>query len=123
MVNMIFEKIYYILLLCVVYAILNASGTALIKSTATEYNLINLSSYINILLDIRIVAGIALNFSSMLIIIKALSMERFTYVFPVAIGINFVVTIIIGYVVFGERLDIDMLSGILLILLGIFIMS
>jgi len=123
MVNMIFEKIYYILLLCVVYAILNASGTALIKSTATEYNLINLSSYINILLDIRIVAGIALNFSSMLIIIKALSMERFTYVFPVAIGINFVVTIIIGYVVFGERLDIEMLSGILLILLGIFIMS
>ena len=120
---MIFEKIYYILLLCVVYAILNASGTALIKSTATEYNLINLSSYINILLDIRIVAGIALNFSSMLIIIKALSMERFTYVFPVAIGINFVVTIIIGYVVFGERLDIEMLSGILLILLGIFIMS
>ena len=117
------EKTYYIIALCLSYAILNVSGTALIKNAVVGSDLNSIRSYIYTLFELKVMTGILLNFSSMLIMMKALSLEKFTYVFPVAIGINFAITVIIGYIVFGEEVDINLLFGLLFIMAGIILMS
>jgi multidrug transporter EmrE-like cation transporter len=59
----------------------------------------------------------------MLVVFKALSSANFTFVIPVSTGINFILTIIVGYYVFKDPLNFISFLGFGLIISGIILLS
>ena len=81
---------------CFLYAMLNVSGAAIIKWKLKGKVLTSIAQWMNFLLDIQVIGAFVLVFISALVIFKALSVGKFTFVVPVSTGINFVLTIIVG---------------------------
>ncbi len=110
-------------LYCALYALLNVSGAAIIKWNLKGKVLTSFNQWINILLNIQVIAAFALIFVSMLVIFKALSSANFTFVIPVSAGINFIFTIIAGYYIFKDQLGLASFVGFTLIISGILLLS
>jgi multidrug transporter EmrE-like cation transporter len=107
----------------IMYAAINVSGAALIKTDLKGKSLTGLSDYFLFLIRWRVIAGFALVFLSAIILIKALSMAKISLVNPMATGINFGFTLIVGYFLFQERITLSHYVGLALILAGILIIS
>ena len=105
------------------YALLNVSGAALIKSELKNRVLASFPDYISLLMRIRVLAGFAIIFLSALVFFKALSTTKFSIVMPIAIGINFCLTIVFGYFFFSEKISFATLFGLVLILSGVAIIG
>lgn len=112
-----------VVLYSILYAAINVSGAALIKSDLKNQSLSGISDYVSFLLRWRVIAGFALVFLSAIILIKALSMAKISLVNPMATGINFGFTLIVGYFLFHERITVSHYVGLALILAGILIIS
>ena len=112
-----------VVLYSVLYAAINVSGAALIKSDIKNSTLNSVADYILFLLRWRVIAGFALVFLSAIILIKALSIAKISIVNPMATGVNFGFTLIAGYFVFNERIGMAHYLGLALILSGILIIS
>lgn len=110
-------------LYCALYALLNVSGAAIIKWNLKGKVLTTLNEWISLLLNIQVIGAFALIFVSMLVIFKALSSANFTFVIPVSAGINFVFTIIAGYYIFKDHLNMVSFTGFALIISGIILLS
>jgi multidrug transporter EmrE-like cation transporter len=111
------------ILFCFLYAILNASGAALIKSEIPLHYLNTIKEYIAFLCTWKVILGFIIIAASAIIIIKALSINQFSIIMPIAIGINFSLTIIIGMFFFKDTLSVYSILGLFLILSGIIIMG
>lgn len=110
-------------LYCALYALLNVSGAAIIKWNLKGKVLTTVNEWISLLLNVQVIAAFALIFVSMLVIFKALSSANFTFVIPVSAGINFVLTIIAGYFIFKDHLNMISFIGFTLIISGIILLS
>jgi multidrug transporter EmrE-like cation transporter len=110
-------------ILCFFYALLNVTGAAIIKWNLKGRVLSTLNDWINLLLNVQVIGAFVLVFASMLVIFKALSTANFTFVIPVSAGINFILTIIVGYFVFKDHLNAFSFIGFTLIISGIIILS
>jgi multidrug transporter EmrE-like cation transporter len=110
-------------LFCALYALLNVSGAAIIKWNLRGKVLSSLNEWINLLLNIQVLSAFALIFVSMLVIFKALSTANFTFVIPVSAGINFILTVIAGYYIFKDHLNMISFIGFTLIISGIILLS
>ena len=110
-------------LYCALYALLNVSGAAIIKYNLKGRVLTSMNQWVNVLLNPQVIGAFALIFVSMLVIFKALSSANFTFVIPVSAGINFVLTVIVGYYVFRDQLSIASFVGFTLIISGILLLS
>ena len=108
---------------CFLYALLNVTGAAIIKWKLKGKILATLTDWVNLLLDMQVVIAFALIFTSALVIFKALSTADFTFVIPVSAGINFVFTIIAGYFIFKDQLNVISFVGFTLIISGIILLS
>lgn len=112
-----------VVLYSIVYAALNVSGAALIKTELKTVTLNGLSEYFFFLFRLRVIAGFAVVFLSALVLIKALSIAKISLVNPVATGVNFMFTLAVGYYLFNERISLAHYIGLVLILCGILIIS
>lgn len=110
-------------LFCSLYAVLNVTGAAIIKWRLKGKVLTEFNHWVNFLLDPRVIAAFALVFISALVFFKALSQAGFTFIAPVATGINFALTIVAGYFVFKDHLNMVSFIGFTLILSGIILLS
>ncbi|MBL7743342.1 MAG: hypothetical protein JNN00_07655 [Chitinophagaceae bacterium] len=110
-------------LYCALYALLNVSGAAIIKWNLKGKALTSLNQWISLLLNVQVIGAFALIFVSMLVIFKALSSANFTFVIPVSAGINFVLTIVAGYFIFKDHLNLVSFIGFTLIISGIILLS
>lgn len=108
---------------CFFYALLNVSGAALIKWKLKSSVLGTLSDWIKFLFDIQVIGAFALIFCSALILFKALSAGNFTFIIPVSAGINFVLTVIVGYYIFRDHINTMSFVGFALIISGIIVLS
>lgn len=108
---------------CAIYALLNVSGAAIIKWNLKGKVLSNFNQWVNVLLNVQVIAAFALIFVSMLVIFKALSSANFTFVIPVSAGINFILTVIAGYYIFKDQLSLASFVGFTLIISGIILLS
>ncbi len=108
---------------CFLYALLNVSGAALIKWNLRGKALNELSQWINFLFTAQVISAFALIFVSALVMFKALSSGQFTYIVPVATGINFILTIVVGYFIFKDSVNYVSFIGFALILSGIIVLS
>lgn len=110
-------------LYCALYALLNVSGAAIIKWNLKGKALTSISQWLSLLFNIQVIGAFALIFVSMLVIFKALSSANFTFVIPVSAGINFVLTVIAGYFIFKDQLNMASFIGFALIISGIVLLS
>lgn len=110
-------------LYCALYALLNVSGAAIIKWNLKGKVLTNLNQWLSVLFNVQVIGAFALIFISMLVIFKALSSANFTFVIPVSAGINFVLTVIAGYYIFKDTLNLASFVGFTLIISGIILLS
>ena len=108
---------------CFFYALLNVSGAALIKWKLKGRTLNAFSDWVQFLLNIQVIAAFALIFVSALVLFKALSAGNFTFIIPVSAGINFVLTVIAGYYIFRDQLNMASFVGFGLIISGIILLS
>ncbi|MEO5563753.1 MAG: hypothetical protein ABIR18_09970 [Chitinophagaceae bacterium] len=108
---------------CFFYAVLNVSGAAIIKWKLKGKVLNELNHWIKFLLDIQVIGAFAIIFLSALVMFKALSVGAFTFVIPVSAGINFVLTVMVGYFVFKDQLNLISFTGFTLIITGIILLS
>jgi multidrug transporter EmrE-like cation transporter len=110
-------------LYCALYALLNVSGAAIIKLNLKGKLLTNLNQWLGVLFNIQVIGAFALIFVSMLVMFKALSAANFTFVIPVSAGINFVFTIVAGYFIFKDQMNLISFIGFALIISGILLLS
>jgi multidrug transporter EmrE-like cation transporter len=113
------KTIAYILL----YAAFNVSGAAIIKWQLKGKSLETLNEWLKLMLNIPFVMAFLLIVLSALAFFKALSTNSFTLIVPIATGINFMLTIAVGYYLFQDKLSMISFVGFVLIIGGILILS
>ncbi|WP_345160937.1 hypothetical protein [Pontibacter saemangeumensis] len=113
------KTILYILL----YAAFNVSGAALIKWQLKGKSLESLNEWLKLMLNLPFILAFLLIILSALAFFKALSTNSFSLIIPIATGVNFMLTIGVGYYLFQDRLSLYSFIGFLLIISGIIILS
>ncbi|SFH06305.1 DMT family transporter [Pontibacter chinhatensis] len=113
------KTILYILL----YAAFNVSGAALIKYQLKGKSLETIGEWLRLMLNLPFVAAFILIVFSALAFFKALSTNNFSLIIPIATGINFILTIGVGYYLFQDRLSMLSFVGFILIITGIIVLS
>src|SRR5690606_22899884 len=113
------KTIAYILL----YAAFNVSGAAIIKWQLKGKSLDTLNKWLKLMLNLPFILAFLLIVLSALSFFKALSTNSFTLIIPIATGINFILTIAVGYYLFQDKLSIISFVGFVLIIGGIIILS
>ena len=111
------------ILFCLFYAILNVSGAGLIKWKLKGRSLNAFSDWLGFLIEPQVITAFALIFVSALVLFKALSAGQFTFIIPIAVGVNFILTVVAGYFIFKDNLNAVSFIGFTLILTGIIILS
>jgi len=113
------RTIIYILL----YATFNVAGAALIKWQLEGKSLETLQEWFKLVLNLTFIAAFLLIILSALAFFKALSTNSFSLIIPIATGINFILTIVVGYYLFQDKLSMLSFIGFLLIISGIIVLS
>jgi len=108
---------------CFLYALLNVSGAAIIKWKLKGRLLSSFNDWFQFLLNAQVIGAFVIIFASALVMFKALSTANFTFVIPVSAGINFILTIIAGYYIFRDHLNMASFIGFTLIISGIILLS
>ena len=113
------KSILYILL----YAAFNVSGAALIKWQLKGKNLTTLSEWLGFMFNFYFVVAFIMIILSALSLFKALSTNNFSLIIPIANGINFILTVMLGYYLFQDKLSFMSFVGFVLIIGGIVVLS
>jgi multidrug transporter EmrE-like cation transporter len=111
------------ILYCLAYAMLNVSGAALIKLKLKGIILSGVQEWFGFLWNLQVIVAFTLIFVSALVMFKALSSASFSFIIPLSTGINFALTIIVGYYLFRDQLNLLTFVGFGLILSGIVLLS
>lgn len=109
--------------LCALYAGLNVAGASTIKAALTGRTLDSLTDYISFLFYWKTILGLSFIFLSALVVFKALSIAKMTYILPISTGINFLMIFGIGTLVFKESQTWQSYIGAAFVLFGILLMS
>ena len=112
-----------ILIFSFLYAIFNVMGAAIIKNKLLLGSIQTFREFIFFLIDIKIILAMGFIFISMFFSIKALSFDKFSLVIPILTGVNFLVTLVVGYIFFKDELALTGYIGILFILIGIYLLG
>ncbi len=105
------------------YAVLNAFDATLIKNELLGIQLTSARQFFELLITPKVIMAFGMIFISALVMMKALSIHKFSLVIPIATGINFLITVGVGVLYFNDSLNVYQYSGILLILIGILVLS
>lgn len=111
------------MVLCTVYAGLNVAGAGTIKAALTGRVLNSVMDYVSFLFYWKTILGLSFVFLSSLVVFKALSISKFTYILPVSTGINFILVFLLGIFVFQEQHSWTSYIGAALVLAGIFMLG
>ena len=113
------RKLLYILL----YAAFNVSGAALIKWQLKDKSLDNTQEWVRLMFNLPFIIAFLLIVLSALAFFKALSTNSFSLIIPIATGVNFILTIGVGYYLFQDKLSSLSYLGYILIITGIVVLS
>ena len=113
------KSILYILL----YAAFNVSGAALIKWQLKGKTLTTLGEWLGFIFNFYFVVAFIMIILSALSLFKALSTNNFSLIIPIANGINFDLTVMLGYYLFQDKLSFMSFVGFVLIIGGIVVLS
>ncbi|HEX9152583.1 MAG TPA: hypothetical protein VF842_10900 [Flavobacterium sp.] len=111
------------LLYIFLYAALNVSGAAIIKMQLKDKTLTTLSEWFLFLLNLPFIGAFLMIIFSALALFKALSTNNFSLIIPLSTGVNFILTIVVGYYLFQDKLSVVSFLGFILIISGIIVLS
>jgi uncharacterized membrane protein len=117
------NKFVFEMFLCVLYASLNVAGASTIKAALAGRTLNSAMDFVYFLLYWKTILGLSFVFLSALVVFKALSIAKMTYILPISTGINFLMIFAIGVLVFQEKQSWQSYIGATLVLAGILLMS
>jgi uncharacterized membrane protein len=117
------NKFLQILLFSGLYAVLNTTGAGIIKAELKNQSLSTALDFLFFLFRGKVILAFSIILASALMMFKALSLGKFSLISPIATGINFCLTIVIGYFFFQDRLTWLHFIGLFFIFLGIFLVS
>jgi len=107
----------------IVYAAFNVCGAAIVKVQLKQMKLAIWEDWRNLMLNVPFIIAASFIVLSALALFKALSSNQFSFVIPIATGVNFILTILVGYYLFHDKLSIMSYIGFLFIITGILILS
>lgn len=113
------QTILYIL----VYAVFNVSGAAIVKLQLKQIRLSVWQDWFHFMFNGSFIIAASFIILSALALFKALSSNQFSFVIPIATGVNFLLTVIVGYFLFQDRLSILSYIGFIFIIAGVLILS
>jgi multidrug transporter EmrE-like cation transporter len=113
------KTIFYIFL----YAACNVCGSAIIKLQLKQVKLTMWQEWVTFMLNVPFIIASSFIVFSALALFKALSSSQFSFVIPIATGINFLLTVSVGYFLFQDKLSMSSYLGFLLIIAGVLILS
>lgn len=116
-------QILKIVLVCTLYAVLNTTGAAIIKNELKTMSLNSVKDYVIFLFNFRVIGAFSVILLSALMMFKAFSLGKFSLISPIATGINFFITVMIGFFIFKETLTALHFAGLSLIFIGIIIIG
>jgi len=121
-------KTLIVLLLCLLYAILNVAGAGIIKNELMNFQkeghqLSMPVDYAYFLFRLKVILGFVVILFSALTMFKALSLQNFSFVAPLATGINFLLTIVVGVIFFKDKISLPQYLGLMFIISGIMLVS
>lgn len=116
-------KIATILFLCFLSSCFQIVGTSLIKTAVNETPIVGLKDYLPFLFQWKVILALSCVFFAALILFKALSSGSLTLVTPIFTAINFIFTIAAGRMLFHESMSLVKISGMLIILIGVFVVA
>jgi multidrug transporter EmrE-like cation transporter len=99
------------------------TGAALIKWQLRNRTLTDINEWLLFVLNVPFVVAFLFIVFSALALFKALSTNEFSLIIPLATGINFILTIVVGYYFFQDKLPLSSFLGFILIISGIVILS
>lgn len=105
------------------YAAFNVSGAAIIKWQLRGRSLETIDEWLKLMLNLTFIAAFLLITLSALAFFKALSTSSFSIIIPIATGVNFILTIAVGYYLFQDKLSLLSFIGFILIIGGIILLS
>lgn len=105
------------------YAAFNVSGATIIKLQLKNIRLSVWQEWLNFMLNIPFLIASSCIVFSALALFKALANSQFSFVIPIATGLNFLLTIGVGYFLFQDRLSMVSYLGFVLIIAGVLILS
>lgn len=108
---------------CLIYAALNVIGAAIIKHQVNGQILGSIELWIKFLIKPSVILAFAIIFLSALVMFKALSSGQFSFIVPVSSGINFILTVMVGYFLFKDSLNFASFVGLAFIITGILILA
>jgi len=117
------DKFLQILVFSGLYAVLNTAGAGIIKNELKDQSLNTVSDFLFFLFRLKVILAFSIILLSALMMFKALSLGKFSLISPIATGINFSLTIAIGYFFFQDKLTFLHFIGLFCIFAGIFIIS
>lgn len=109
------------------YVILNSAGALLIKHKLIQMGEVQLDQFstffryfIKLFSSMEVLIGLAAIFASAIAWMIALSKLDLTIAYPIAIGFNFLVIVVLSVLINGEQLTMNKIYGILLMILALF---
>jgi multidrug transporter EmrE-like cation transporter len=99
------------------------SGAALIKWLLKGKTLTTLGEWLAFIFNPYFVVAFVMIILSALSLFKALSTNNFSLIIPIANGINFILTVMLGYYLFQDKLSLASFIGFVLIISGIVVLS
>jgi multidrug transporter EmrE-like cation transporter len=108
---------------CSLYAVFNVCGASIIKYQLNGRKLSSIKEWMSFLFQFNVILAFGIIFLSAIIMFKALSSGQFSFIIPVATGINFSLTILVGYFLFKDSLNLTTFIGLGLIISGIIILA
>ena len=114
---------FYLILYVSLYAIFNVAGIALIKQNIDLNSLKSLQGYVKFLFKPIIILAFIFIFISLFFALNAIANFPITLVYPLAVSINFLITILVGTFFLNENFDFVSFIGVIVILAGIAILT
>ena len=109
--------------LFIVYIALSAFGLLFIR-IGSEDLMVNINSgIINLRINMKMLFGMISYICSFFLFVYILPKFNFTYLYPLAVGILYVIMITAGVVVLKERITVWQSVGMILILMGVIAMN
>ncbi len=116
-------KITSIITLCALSCCFQVAGTSLIKYVINVNPINSVKDYLPFLLHVKVILALTFVFVAALIMFKALSFGSLSLVTPIFTAINFIFTIIAGKYLFNEPMSFAKISGLVIIMVGVFLVA
>lgn len=108
-----------LIILIVLYLIFSTAGLMLLKKSVIGADFISFQSYIQLLWNAKFVCGFFLYAFSFVVWIFLLSKKDLSYIFPIVVGLGYVLIMLAAVLILKENFTINKVFGAMLVGAGI----